>query len=482
MTAPFAVTNGKIMLVGDGEDAPVEVKGGISADGFGIVHAFTKGWLWFGYLRDAKGVWWFSGRNNTAKLVSRRADRFRVEDDDYGLDGETLYLEERPVPGSDPGSFALLAGSPYFARDHSRLYVKGGGHFFHFDGVDAASLVANGAYVADRDHLFHHGEALSYANQEKTSATVEYSLEDEHGMLLRDWFLKHHPGLVGWWHPDYDKTSDGAEPVAHTWFRTGNAVFFRETHDDPMRRAPRQVDNLVRGADPARLEVLDADHARDCARVFCRWRTIEGADAASFELLGGLFARDRERVYFNGYAIAGTDPESFVAIPTDKPFGKDKTRVFCQSFARTSWPFGHPDRVFVAADKGDPASFRVFGERGAWAADSSAVYLWGEPKSKLDPASFRFLLETPTNSWAHDKNGLYRANGALNVAGIDGARFARLNDFWGSDGKAVFSFVSGAIQKAADAASFRVTDDQGGAEDRATLYRIDKGTVRKKEK
>lgn len=482
MTTPFAVVDGHPMLIGDGQDAPVAIKGGLSADGFAVIHAFRKGWLWLGYLRDAKGVWWFDGRSHTARFVSPHAEGFRVVDDDYGLDRDALYLEDRPVPGADPASFALLPNGTYFARDSRRLYVKSGSHFFHFDGVDIPTLVANGPYVADRDHLFHQSAALSCANAHKETATVEYSLDNEHAMRLKDWLLKHHPGIVGWWHPDYDKHPEDAQAIAHAWHRSANAVFFREQLACRHGREIRQVDHLVRGADPARLQVLDADHAHDGTQVFFRWRAIREADPASFQTLGDLFARDSRHVYFNGHRVEGADPASFRAWTTQQPFGTDRQHVFRKDFARTRQPFGHPDHVLVAVPGGDPASFRAFGERGAWAADARTVYLWGEPKKKLDAGSFRFLLETGTNSWACDSQGLYRANGTMKVAGVDGARFQALDDAWGSDGQVVFSFVTGAIQKAADAASFRVTDAHGGAEDAHAVYRVDRGTVKKKAK
>lgn len=55
-----------------------------------------------------------------------------------------------------------------------------------------------------------------------------------------------------------------------------------------------------------------------------------------------------------------------------------------------------------------------------------------------------------------------------------------LNDFWGSDGKAVFSFVTGAIQKSIGAAYFEVTDDTGGARDASTTYSIERGRISKR--
>lgn len=403
MTAPVAVRDGLVVLIGADGEAPVPLGGGVRADGFRVIHVFRDGWRWAGYLRDVTGIWWFHGRNANAVFVTDSAG-FRVLDDDYGLGDEGVYLEDRLIPGADPKTFQMLDNTQYFARDRHRVYVKGGKLFFQFDRLDAATAVANGAYLADKDHLFHHHSGLSDADEHKDTAVVEWSLTDEHGMLLKDWLAQHYSNIVGWWHPGYVVPPPGPE-----------------------------IDLLV---------------------------------------------RDARHVYYNGYVVDGADPTSFTMI--NSRFGKDDRQVYRREFARTSWPFGHPDDVLVALDKAESGSFQAFGEFGAWARDDSAVYLWGERKKKLDPATFEFLGETSTNSWARDRNGLYRSNGSLKVAGVDGSAFVKLNAYWGTDGSAVFCFVTGAVARAADALSFRVTED--GAEDDRATYRVSGGTVRRVKK
>ncbi|MBU4611740.1 DKNYY domain-containing protein [Achromobacter sp. GG226] len=401
-------------------------------------------------------------------------------DDDYGLDSQTVYLEDRPIPGADASTFGLVPNSTFFAKDRHRLYVKRGSHFHYFDEIDVQTLVANGDFVADKDNLFHLGETLSRANDQKDRALVGYSLHDEHDMRLKDWLLKHHGDVVGWWHPDDDGSAKDAEPFGGPWYRSATAVFHHETL--ASMRGTDEVFHRLAGADPAAFSGLDEQHARDTRHVFCRWRRIAGADPATFVALGGLVGRDARAVYFNGYCIEGADPGRFTVWPTARAYGKDDQRVYTTAFARTSHPFGHPDDVLVPLDGADPTTFQAFGERGAWAADARTVYLRGERKTKLDAASFRFLGETSTNSWAQDDAGVYRANGTLAVAGLDGATFRKLNDVWGTDGKVVFCFVTGAIQKAIDAASFVVTDEAGGAEDATFVYRLERGAIRKRKR
>lgn len=473
MRDAFMVRDGKVFLV-DGSDEPVEVKGGISPEGFDVVSLFRDGYLCGGYLRDKKGIWWYHQRNKKGKFVTQDAEGFRVLDDDYGLDGTHVYLEDRLIPGADPHSFSLMECTDYFARDRHRLYVKSGSHFFHFDGMDTGSLVANGSFVGDRHDLYQLSNSLRLSNSAKHDETVQYSLCGEHHMLLKDWFAKHHTDIVGWWHPDYPFNADGAEQIADDWYRTPNAVFFRETQT--TMRTSRDVFNLVRNADPASFEPLDAFHARDAKSIFCRSRRIAGAHRPSFTPIKDLFGKDEKTVYFNGYAVEHADPAKFQVLASVVPLAKDDKHVYTEGFARTAWPFGPPDYILVALDDADAKSFQTFGERGVWAADDARVYLRGEVQKKLDAASFQLLVETSHESFASDANGLYRSNGKK-VAGVDGASFKKLNDYWGTDGKVVFFFPTDAIQKTADAASFTVTDDQGGARDAAFEYRVENRRV-----
>ena len=55
-----------------------------------------------------------------------------------------------------------------------------------------------------------------------------------------------------------------------------------------------------------------------------------------------------------------------------------------------------------------------------------------------------------------------------------------LNRYWGKDAQSVFSFVTGAVYKTADAGTFQVTDDEGSAEDKLFFYTVTEGVVRKR--
>ncbi|MCG7381318.1 DKNYY domain-containing protein [Paenibacillus sp. ACRRY] len=470
MKSLFVIEANRVLLNKE-EGEPVVIKGGITSEGFSIIHIFNRGWHPFGYLRDKYGIWWFDGRKTKVTLVSKETTEFRVLDDDYGLASEHVYLEDKLILGADPATFILLPGSPYFAKDKHRLYVKSGDRFHTWDDIDVATTVAHLDFCTDKDHVFHLFDSLSYANGSK----------DE----LSSWLRETYPDIHGWWHPDYENTEEGAEQIRENWYRTNYAVFYCEEIGSSNRKGTRTIFNLVKGADPVTFEVLSDQYGRDKESIYCHWRKVSGADAMNFNSLGGLFGSDAENIFYNGYMVAEADRTTFRCLLPSGHLGlsKDALNVYHAQFVRTDSPFGHPDYILKPITGADPESFELLSEQGSWAVDRNAVYQWGNLAKKLDRASFVYLFDEGPESWAVDRQGLYNANGRRTVKGIDGASFRMLNRYWGTDDQSVFCFVTGAVQRAADAATFRVTNDRGGAEDKDFHYEIkDNGTIRKTKK
>lgn len=463
------VINANTLVVLQKEDGDaVLVKGGITADGFEVLSTYSKGWLTFAYLKDHQGIWWFNARTNKASLFSQDIEAFRVVHEDYSSDSQHVYLEDKPVSPSDPGSFELLPGTSYFAKDKHQLYVKDSQHFHVFDEMDTSSTIARHDYCTDQDHLFHLSSGLRYANEYK------------HEMV--DWLREHHPDKPGWWQTGYAHHADNAMQLTGDWYATATSVFYRTESGGGYRRDAKETFNLIRGADRSSFEPLDEQFARDRNWVYFQWRAIGGADPDSFESLGGRFGRDKQHVYYNGYRVEGADVFTFELLGGTEHLGlsRNQNDVYHAQYARTSQPFGHPDDVLQRIKGADAASFEVLTPSGSWAVDANQVYLWGIVNKKIDRASFTHLFEADPQSWAKDRNGLYNANGKRTVKGIDGASFVMLNRYWGKDDQAVFSFVTGGVYKTADAETFQVTDDEGGAEDKLFRYSIHDGAVRKK--
>jgi len=466
----FVIDGNAQVVLKNEEGETVVVKGGLTAEGFRVLSTYTKGWLTFAYLQDHQGIWWFNARANKATLFTQDTEFFRVVYEDYSCDLQHVYLEDKPVSPSDPGSFELLPGTPYFARDKRQLYVKDSQHFHVFDEIDTSLAIAQHDYCTDLDHLFHLSSGLRYANEYK------------HEMV--DWLQEHYPDIPGWWQAGYAHHADDAVQLAWNWYATDTSVFYRAESGGGYRRDAKETFNLVRGADRSSFEPLDEQHARDGDRVYSQWRTVRGADPDNFESLGGAFGRDKQYVYYNGYRVEGADVSTFEVLGCTDHLGlsRDQNHVYHAKYARTSQPFGHPDDVLQRIKGADAVTFELLAPSGSWAVDANQVYLWGIANKKIDRTSFTHLLDADPQSWAKDRNSLYNANGKRTVKGIDGASFLMLNRYWGKDNQAVFSFVTGGVYKTADSETFQVTDDEGSAEDELFFYTVAGGVVRKKKK
>ncbi|MGQ8873175.1 DKNYY domain-containing protein [Paenibacillus sp. TSA_86.1] len=461
--------NAQVLLKKEGGETVV-VKGGMTAEGFRVLSTYAKGWLTFAYLQDHQGIWWFNARANKANLFTQDTEAFRVVHEDYSCDSQYVYLEDKPVSPSDPDSFGPLSGTPYFARDNYRLYVKDSQHFHLFDEIDTYGAIAKHDYCTDSDHLFHLSSGLRYANEYK------------HEML--EWLRQHYPDTPGWWQVDYVNQADEAVQLEGNWHATATSVFYRTESGGGYGRDAKETFHLVRGVDRSSFEPLDEQYARDRDRVYFKWRTIRGIDPKSFESLGGRFGRDKQHVYYNGYRVEGADVLTFEVLGGTEHLGlsRDQNHVYHAQYARTIQPYGHPDDVLQRIKGADTVTFELLTPSGSWAVDANRVYLWGTANKKIDRTSFTHLFEAYPQSWAKDRNSLYNANGKRTVKGIDGASFVVLNRYWGKDDQAVFSFVTGGVYKTADAETFQVTDAEGSAEDELFFYAVAEGVVRKKKK
>ncbi|UOK63637.1 DKNYY domain-containing protein [Paenibacillus sp. OVF10] len=460
----------QVILHNEEDSTSTPIKGGITAQDFEVISTYQKGWLTFAYLRDHQGIWWFNARKNKASLFSQDTEAFRVIDEDYCCDSQYVYLEDQAVPDSDPEGFRLLPDTPYFAQDQRYLYVKSSQHFHLFEDIDTNAVIAHHDYCTDKDHLFHLSSSLRYANGDK----------DE----VREWLREHHSDVPGWWNDQYAHSAEGATQITGNWVETQSSIFYKTEWGGTYRREAKTVFNLVRGADRSTFEPLDEHFARDQERVYFQWRILKGADPDTFQPLGGPFGRDRNHVYYNGYRVDEADAREIEVFAGTEPLGlaKDQHHVYRAEVVRTSEPFGHPDDVLQMIKGADAATFELITPSGSWAVDADRVYLWGKPNKHIDRASFTHLFDADPQSWATDQNGLYNANGNRTVKDVNGSTFVMLNPYWGKDDRVVFSFVTGGVYKSGDAATFRVTDDIGGAEDALFRYTVEGGTVRKKKR
>jgi hypothetical protein len=93
--------------------------------------------------------------------------------------------------------------------------------------------------------------------------------------------------------------------------------------------------DIISGADPNTLELLDAENAKDQDNVYYAGVKISGADPASYVVYGRNWSKDNESVYKAGKRLEGADPatfEFFLSNTYDQPgisdYSKDKNYVY----------------------------------------------------------------------------------------------------------------------------------------------------------
>lgn len=417
------------------------------------------------YLEDAAAVWWFAYARRSEKLLSRDRGNFRILDAHFAVDASTVYADQVPIPGSHPASFEVFTDSPYFARDRHQAYAHGGpGELWIIDGADAGTFFPLGwnAYATDRDRLFHYFHGVSYAQEAPTSTQRE---------LLR----AQRPAVEGWWHDDGRRLRVGLRPVEGRYLASERAVFFETRNGQHLE--------LLRGADPRDLRLLEGDYAVSGDLVFWRWTPVHGADARTFASMGFGLARDAAHVYNKGLRGAVAHVDSFRVIPQERNmpwFARDRERLYAFRMPdpQPSWRLGRPRAPSVQViEEGDPDSLVILSSR--WAMDASQVYRCGVPKPGVDRASFRHVHENLNGDWAADARHVYDANGDRILKGFDGATFRRLDAHWACDAAQVFSFDTARTVRAADAGSFAVLGP-GRAFDRSNTYEVADEGIRKR--
>ena len=144
-------------------------------------------------------------------------------------------------------------------------------------------------------------------------------------------------------------------------------------------------------ADPATLEALAPNVARDRKHVWHYDRIQRGLDPASVVLIdGGRVFKDRDSVQYQDETIAGADPASFKHLGSG--YYADNNRVYwCTD------PI--PDA--------DPATFEVLGDSFI-GKDTNHAYRSGERLPGIDASSLELILHHPAGFQVYsDKNGIH---------------------------------------------------------------------------
>ena len=467
---------------------------GVSPDGFDVLFTEPSGIK--AILKDVKGIWWFYLFRNKPKLkfLTKDTTHFSIVNNDYAKDQKSVYLIAKDgiaIPNSDPDTFVVIEDTPYYAKDKNFLYaLDSTSGLFIYDHADFDTLVpiSHSAYITDQDNVYHYGPPIQLSNSSKYDEYFDYLYKEGANNFEKNKqvLLEKYPDIIGWWHPEYEFQPDIPSTQSKGYHQTNNAVYYIFEVNAKEETYIKPDYTVLRKADLSTFEILSPHYAKDKNHVFCQNRILKEVDVLSFKVISNKLAEDKNNLFFNGYPV-DCDKASFEIIYEQERgysfelVARDKDHLYIDTmkkFGKTGLRTGYDKALTISKKVDDPASFEILND--FWARDRSQIYYDFKPHALTDPESFR-LLFADHNDWALDNKHLYQYGKA--VKDIDGATFEMLNTHWGKDANHVFSFGTGRIRANIDVASFRVTDEEGGGEDKDFVYSFNNfGELRKKRK
>lgn len=234
------------------------------------------------------------------------------------------YYRDVPVRGSDGASFEAL--SAHEARDRQRVYwadtYRKGQEYWSIahrsvtvlEGADPARYrPLRHGYGSDGQRVWFEGRA--FAVRDAASFEVldrEFSRDAQRGYFRR-------------------REIEGSDGASFALFDPGDGSHVRDRRNVWHARMelpddggpPVPVVTLLKGADPAKVELLGGSYARDDRRVWWRGRPVAGADAASFETGSSVDpagdAQDRQWHYREGRRAGRREGPGSAATATSAP-------------------------------------------------------------------------------------------------------------------------------------------------------------------
>ncbi|MBC7939851.1 MAG: DKNYY domain-containing protein [Chitinophagaceae bacterium] len=233
---------------------------------------------------------------------------------DYNRKGGRWHFDDLPMQVADPASFKPLGR--YFARDQQRGYYRD----MQIEGSDGAAFEALSAHAAKDSRRVYwadtHRKGQEYWAYQHLRVRVVagadpasyQALPHDHGRDARSAFHEGHAFTV-------------RDPAS---FEVLDASFTRDKQRGYYERKE------IAGSDGASFELIDAregHYARDRQHVFHTVpgtkkpdgsglsppavRVLRGANPATLQVLSRGYARDGARVWWMGQPMAGVDADSF---------------------------------------------------------------------------------------------------------------------------------------------------------------------------
>ncbi|MCG7393029.1 DKNYY domain-containing protein [Microvirga sp. ACRRW] len=254
----------------------------------------------------------------------------------YSCDKRAAYFEEIELQDSDPATFVVLSDNQYVAADVTGLYWRNS----RSSAKDRERFLTIAHHEAARNALRRHDPNperwWNKPHAEEPDPRPDVAPEITWGHVIVE-------GQPCWRETGNDKTRTKDVPIkadaanfvvlSKIYARDKNTIFCRGTK---LSKADPETFRVLEGYRDSTGAHTAGVWARDKMHIY-RFNEVMKMDAASFEQLGICYARDKDRVYAYGTVVRGADPAKFEVI--EGPFGRCGAKYYYEGYSVTAKEF-----------------------------------------------------------------------------------------------------------------------------------------------
>ncbi|WP_243369397.1 DKNYY domain-containing protein [Microvirga solisilvae] len=247
----------------------------------------------------------------------------------YSCDKRAVYFETTELFDSDPATFVVLNDN-YVAADSTGLYWRTS----RSSAKDRERFLTDPRREADRTALRQHDPDperwWNKPHAEEPDPRPEVAPEIAWGHVIID-------GQPCWRERgnDMTRTSDVPIKADPASFVVLSKIYARDNSTifccgRKLNKADPETFHVLEGYRDSTGADKAGVWARDKAHIY-RFNEVKKMDAATFEQLGICYARDKDRVYAYGTVVRGADPAKFEVI--EGPFGRCGTKYYNEGYS-----------------------------------------------------------------------------------------------------------------------------------------------------